>query len=475
MQASPVLLAADALTITTPAGRVLVKDLDLALEREHVAVVGRNGAGKSSLLAVLAGDSEPTSGVVRRHGRHVLVPQRLDDAPGGSPGERRRRALAAARAGGAELLLLDEPTEDLDIAGIDWLCDWLPRHPGAVLVVSHHRGLLRAFEHFFLLEESGCRYFHGSFEALEGDLRERHARGQARYARKLSHLAARERHDVAVRRRRRRKKNVGRLHEERRGVARAQLGYKQRYAQESQAKAARIREDRIAAERAWALAARRALAVRLPLELVLPALPDDDGRPRLRLEGVTIARDGRHLVQDLALRLGRDRLAVVGPNGAGKSTLLGVLRGASAATAGRVDVHPSIGAIGQGAGDWLLDDNLIEQLLHHDPALTPDRAAEIVVAHRFPLGLALRPFASLSAGERTRAALIALFQRAPEVLILDEPTHSLDFLGSSALAEALARWPGALVVASHDRGFLDDIGIRHTLQLDGRGHHALLP
>ena len=82
------------------------------------------------------------------------------------------------------------------------------------------------------------------------------------------------------------------------------------------------------------------------------------------------------------------------------------------------------------------------------------------MAHKFPLALGDRPLRSLSPGERARAALICLFRRAPpiEVLILDEPTYSLDLVGQRAMTEALRAWPGGLVVASHDRAFLSAIG-----------------
>ena len=168
-------------------------------------------------------------------------------------------------------------------------------------------------------------------------------------------------------------------------------------------------------------------------------------------------------------------VAVLGPNGAGKSSLLDVICGIRVASAGDVSVDGEVGAIAQGATDWQRGESLVEIILRDDPRLTAERAAEIVVAHSFPLGLALRPLASLSAGERTRAALIALIHQAPRLLILDEPTYSLDFVGAAALADALARWPGGLVVASHDRGFLDDAGISAELHLDGRGGYRLTP
>jgi ATPase subunit of ABC transporter with duplicated ATPase domains len=129
-----------------------------------------------------------------------------------------------------------------------------------------------------------------------------------------------------------------------------------------------------------------------------------------------------------------------------------------------------IGSIAQGAGDWALDDSLLGRLLDSSACTSLEDAAQLLLAHRFPLALAERPMASLSPGERVRAALICLFRRDPalELLVLDEPTLSLDFVGLAALTAALRAWPGGLVVASHDREFLDAIGIEQTIVLSGR-------
>lgn len=96
--------------------------------------------------------------------------------------------------------------------------------------------------------------------------------------------------------------------------------------------------------------------------------------------------------------------------------------------------------------------------------------------HRFPFALAQRPIKSLSPGERVRAALICLYHRCPaiELLVLNEPTFGLDFVGLSALREALKSWPGATVVVSHDRDFIESIGVRHEIKLGASGSHKSL-
>lgn len=465
------ILEAKGLRIETPGGRVLVDGLDLALDGDPVAIVGRNGVGKSTLLRVLAGEDTPARGRVVCRSDQLLVPQELAE-DGRSQGERRRHALSQARERSPGVLLLDEPTDGLDVHAIDELVDWTERFAGTLVVASHHRALLERFRCFFLMEETGCRAFVGSLAALERDLERRHEEGQVRYARQLRQLEARERHHERVKRRKRRKRNLGRIHEEGRAPSRAQLHGKKGYAQVSQGKAASLRATRLDAERQWAKAARRALAVRLPLELAFAELPPKSDDDSVRLEKVELSVEGQLLLSGFDLRLGRQRLGVVGPNGAGKSTLLAVLRGRRRPTRGAARITSSrIAGVDQAANDWRSEESLLEHLMTAEPDLEPEGAMRIVAAHRFPLGLAARPLRSLSAGERTRAALIAVVRQGPEIVVLDEPTASLDFIGAAALTASLRRWQGGLVVASHDRAFLDAIRIERRLELDGRGGH----
>jgi ATPase subunit of ABC transporter with duplicated ATPase domains len=502
------------LTVDTETGRPLLRDLSLSLGRERVGLVGRNGAGKSTLLAVLAGELPVTRGARRVRGAPVLVrqdptpaeveraaawltAQALGDpaaaraiareaaeaglppverfAEAGSRGEGRKLLLLAAKLSGAELLLLDEPTEGLDEAGVAWLQRWLRTWRGGAIVASHHRGLLRGFDDFFVVAESGCCHVPGGFAALERRLAEAHAAAEQQYVRNLHALAAAEQRDETLRRRRGRKQRVGRLHELRRCTSRMRLNTKRGHAQESQGRAARIREARISARRGWARATRRALAVTLPLALPRPALAAAEGGALVTLAGVGAVVGGRALFADVDLRVGRARVAVVGPNGAGKTTLLQVMLGERRPTSGAASREAGrIGAIAQGASDWVADESLLDRLVARAGASLADAAARLV-AHRFPLALAERPLRSLSPGERVRAALICLFEQAPaiELLVLDEPSAGLDLVGLAALQRALRAWPGGLVIASHDRELLAEIGVERRVVLDGRGGHRV--
>lgn len=500
--------------VDSPSGRPLFRGLDLSLSAgDRVALIGRNGVGKSTLLELLAGRAQPARGVVNSSTAPVIVAQEPGSAgpvlqrlqarvqhdrrfeasltrelteaglrrfeqllaPAQlSRGERRKLHLIAAKLAQPELLLLDEPTQDLDAIGEAWLLRWLASWRGGLIVASHSRPLLRGFADFFIVAESGCRHIPGSFEVVARQLEQEQDDSQRRYIEHLNTLAKQERHHVQVCQRRKRKKNVGRLHELRRRTSRARLNEKRSYAQESQARAAKIRQDRIDGARGWAKATRQAMTVKLPLDALVTRLPEHDGRDLITLTDVALQVGGRRLFEHVSAPLGRDRVGIIGPNGSGKTTLLRVMLGELAASEGVAARQPDkIGSISQGASEWALGDSLLAQLFERSGASSLDEAAQLLLAHRFPLALAERPLASLSPGERVRAALICLFRRTPavELLVLDEPTLSLDFVGLAALQAALRAWPGGLVVASHDREFLAEIGVERVIELDGCGDH----
>ena len=431
--------------------RILFRDLTLTLEAERVALVGRNGVGKSTLLSLLAGRKAADDGQVDRFREVRYLPQFLSSGEG-SPGERRRRALEELKQVGRGLLLLDEPTHDLDQESVEWLRWWLGEWTGGALVASHDRRLLQDFQHFFVMEESGCRYLQGTLSEVEEELERAHNADEMRYLRRLNQLEREEERTLHLARRRRRKKQYGRCSELDRATPKAVLNSKRNDAQVSHGKINRKREQRLREFRQWARSARRALKVELPMELSAPKLGELPERPLVSLDGVSVERDGRSLFQDVSLELRRERLGLAGPNGSGKTTLIRTMLGECTPDCGEVRVQrESIGVIAQGAANWMVEESLLDLV----------RDADLLVAHRFPLALAQRPLRSLSAGERVRAALVCLWERV-EMLVLDEPTCSLDLLGQRALTRALKAWPGGLVVASHDRDFLESVTTRRV-------------
>jgi len=496
--------------MTAGEGRILFQDLNASFDTEQIAMIGRNGSGKSTLLRILAGTLEPMRGTVRTAPDRFFVPQTLCDESNGdrieetvdwfrnclisprilaaefaavglrdpdqmlqrtrfSCGELRKLHLLIARLSQPELLLLDEPTEDLDDTGIAWLRSWLGKRSGATLVVSHKPVLLADFRNFFIVSESGCRCFTGDYGELERQLDQEEREHRKRYLSSLHRLVEREEHTEHIARRRLRKQRYGRCRELDRATPRVTLNQKRDYAQVKHGRMKRIREERLNALREWTRAARRVLRVELDLQLPVPRLPETSLLPVARLSEVAAVGGHRTLFDRITLELRRERIAIIGPNGSGKTTLIEIIAGQRAPDHGTVRLDRSrIGSILQGGSNWIIDESLLERLHLQCPEKGIDEIAELLVASRFPFALAERPLCSLSPGERVRAALICLFQSSPspELLVLDEPTFSLDLIGRKALIDALRSWPGGLVVASHHSGFLSQIGITSRIVLE---------
>ena len=246
----PALLELSAVSVHAPGGRPLFDRLDLRIEREHVALVGRNGVGKSTLLAVLAGIAEPDAGRVLARGQRHFVPQADERTQPLSLGELRRAALDHARDSGAEIVLLDEPSEHLDDRAVAWLRAWLGDWHGCLIVASHDRRLLADFRHFFVVSESGCRYFSGTLAELDAELEREHRAKRAALRAEPASLGRRRRAHAARRATKGPKEALTDARSELdRANPRILLNQKRDHAQVSHGRLAKLREARLASLR----------------------------------------------------------------------------------------------------------------------------------------------------------------------------------------------------------------------------------
>lgn len=509
---SNTLISASNLCIKTPDGRKIVDKLNMQLGYEKVAVIGRNGVGKSSLIKALA--EQETARGIQRTDSYYCVHQAMDNnqfnswnvakknvlqrfsnfndnqvfkefakiglaidqqREAFSQGELRKLNLVYAKLNDSELLLLDEPTIDLDEQGKKWLLNWLCDWRSGLIVVTHDLQLQAVFNDFFILAESGCRYVNGSYKKVKTALEQQHKDQQTKYLSDLNDLLEQEKRADKIDKRRQQKKNQGRMRELGRMTPKVRLNSKRSQAQQNQGRVAITRKDRRDTLTEMVKMARRQLTVSLPLKVFMPSLLADKGEPLMELRNVTIAP----LFYQLSFSVGRQRLAIVGANGAGKTSLIELMLRQKQADEGIVITKlERIGYIAQGSSNWQLQTSLFEYLFRHSELQSHTEIMQIVVAHQFPLGLAQRAMASLSPGERLRAALICLFScgngqgnhgtNSLECLVLDEPTVSLDGLAVEELKDILNLWQGGLVVVSHDQSFLQDIGISQQIQLP---HH----
>jgi ATP-binding cassette subfamily F protein uup len=475
------------------ASRSVLRDVTLGVSAgDRIGIVGRNGDGKSTLLALISGAEEADAGQVTRSGgvalgilgqsdeldeaqtiRAELVGGRadhewaadarfrsvLDGLLGGvditrfpqgldtviaplSGGERRRIALAKTLLDNPELLLLDEPTNHLDVEGVDWLAQHLAARRGTLLVVTHDRWFLDAV----------CT---ATWEVGDGTVHQ-YEGGYAAYV-----LARAERD-----------RQAGAREDRRQQLMRKELAWLRR------GPPARTSKPKFRIEAANALIADEPEA-RDAAELLRFA-GRRLGDKVLDAEDIMLSFGDRPVLRRVTWRLGPgDRVALVGVNGSGKTSLVKILAGELAPTGGTVDRGQTVrlAVLSQDTAEIPGELRVLESLEAVRGRATLADGVEItagMLADRFGFrGDRQRTLVKdLSGGERRRLQLMRLLMDEPNVLVLDEPTNDLDIDTLTSLEDLLDGWPGTLVVVSHDRYFVervcDDVyalmgdgGIRH--------------
>src|SRR5262245_22827532 len=385
----------------------------------------------------------------------VGLPERLLRVPTAnlSGGEAARASLAVILISRFDVFLLDEPTNDLDFAGLARLERFLDQLDGGVVVVSHDRTFLeRTVRRVLELDEHtrrGVEYGGGWVGYLD-------ARATARrHAEEQYDTYQRERARLASRARTQRQWAVQGLRNERRRSDndKAQRDFRIN-ASERQASKVRATEQALArldvVEKPWE---------GWDLRFRVAAAPRS-GEQVLRLSGACVERGAFRLGPvDLEITWG-ERVAIVGPNGSGKTTLVGALLGNIPLSAGERWIGPGVvvGEMDQARRGFteelaLLDVFISATGMHMGDART--------VLAKFGLAAddVLRSAATLSPGERTRAALAQFATNGVNCLVLDEPTNHLDLPAIEQLESALDTYDGTLLLVTHDRALLDAVDI----------------
>ena len=352
-----------------------------------------------------------------------------------SGGELTRASLARVLAGEPDLLLLDEPTNHLDIASLEWLEQHLKALDAAIVLVAHDRWFLEEVGTSVLELDAGrARFFKGPWHAWRKE------------------KAARE---IAL----------GREIERQQ----AEIARMERFVERFRAKATKARQ---AQDRVKKLE-RMKRATRDPTDGRTLAFsfrePERSGRVVFELEGARIEVPGRVLLDDVTLVVERgEHLSVVGPNGSGKTTLIETLAGRRPLANGRLRTghNVSVGYVSQHAEE-LAEGGTVLDVVQRATGLTPGRARALLGMFLFSGDDVRKPVAGLSGGELRRLSLAVLVNSGANTLVLDEPTNHLDLESREALEDALAAFPGTLLLISHDRALLDAVGTRTIAVEDG--------
>lgn len=498
--------------------------LSATLQTGLTGLVGRNGQGKSVLMALLAQSFPPTSGSVQWFAPFYWVQQlervqglRVADALGVtalydswqhiqagtaddedfarfeehwhlpalweqtlqaaglhlpldaavhalSGGEQTRLALCRAFLQPEHYLLLDEPSNHLDIQGREWLLAKLQQHPAGALIATHDRVLLHNVERILELDQHGLHEYGGNYTLYKTSRDQQVAATEQQLAQLKRNREQQKREQQASLEKAAQRRQQGEsyrrsgsqsalLLDARKNRAEAGLGkLKQQHQQRNeqlnadlQSTQNRLEIIKLQTLRLTPKLAHQALCLHIA-ELQLPYV--------------------QHTPISLTVQQG-ERWHIQGANGSGKSTLLRVIAGLETARSGSCEVHGRCIYLDQEFS--LLDAKLsaLANLERLHPTLSASTLRTELAGLRLRGDKALQPLNTLSGGERLKVALLAVLvgDTAPTLLLLDEPDNHLDLDSRLLLEQTLAGYAGALLLVSHDQAFVAQIGVEHRLSL----------
>lgn len=514
----------------TPDGHSLFTDLDLTFGDGKTAIVGRNGVGKTTLLKLIAGELAPRSGAITVNATVGVLRQAvqvgqdetiaslfgieqaltllrraetgeadadelaqadwtlesrlhqairdvgLDTGPQTrlaalSGGQRTRAALAALTFRQPDVMLLDEPTNNLDRDARAAVAGLIDRWPGGAIIVSHDRELLERMDAIVELTGLGATRYGGNWSHY----RERKALELASAEHDLAdaekRLAQVERSVQTTAERKARKDAAGKRKGKRGDMPKIMLGGLKRKAEATSGDNARLAERLKTEAEADLAEARRRIEVLQPFAVTLPSVALPPARKVLRLHQVTAGYDtAAPIIRNLSLDIvGPERVALCGANGSGKTTLLKLITGHLAPMFGEVTVLVNFATLDQTVS--ILDPGLTirDNFLALNPDAGENACRAALARFMFRADAALQMVSTLSGGQLLRAGLACVLggTAPPQLLILDEPTNHLDTDSIATVEAGLRAYDGALLVVSHDRAFLAAIGITREIELEG--------
>ncbi|GLZ32115.1 ABC transporter ATP-binding protein [Lentzea sp. NBRC 105346] len=383
-----------------------------------------------------------------------------------SGGQAARAGLASLLLSRYDVFLLDEPTNDLDLDGLEKLEKFVSQLRAGTVLVSHDREFLARTVTKVLeldLHQQQVNLYGGGYEAYleERDVARRHAREDyEEYADKRSDLEARARMQRSW-------MEKGVKNARRKASAdNDKVGRKFR-SESTEKQAAKARQTQRMIERLDVVEEPRK---EWELRMEIAAAPRS-GAVVASLRGAVVTR-GSFTLGPVDLQIDwADRVAITGANGAGKSTLLAALLGRVPLSSGYASLGSGVvvGEVDQARGLFLGDSPLVDAFEATVPELTPADVRTLLAKFGLKAAHVLRPAGSLSPGERTRAALALLQARGVNLLVLDEPTNHLDLAAIEQLESALDSYDGTLLLVTHDRRMLDAVHVNRRLAVaDGQ-------
>ena len=433
-------------------------------DSEHIAIIGDNGCGKTTLLRLLAGDILPNAGTINKNAEVFMLNQ-INASDSKSGGEQQMFALMRAFDSGADILLLDEPTNNLDTDAKQTFFNRLKSFPFGAVIVSHDRELLQHVDKIIELSNGQIRVYGGNYDFYQQQKQIEFEAIQSKYTNTQKSIArlndtiniaqnTRQHHES------KQKKDTNNSRRSRM-AANALKGK----SQETEAKKRNIIQKKLDEQ----MSAQKSLAEQLRNDTIKIPVPTKPfyNRELVNISGLSFAYGDKIIFNNFDFTMsGKSRIRIVGKNGSGKSTLLKIICGELKPQSGTVKKSGKIAYINQNLS--LLDKTktIIENIMEISGCLKHDAHA-IAANFGFRGDASQQRVGTLSGGELLKATLAAILggDTQPELLILDEPTNNLEIKSISILESALNQYTGAILLVSHDEMFVRNIRIDTEIYL----------
>jgi ATPase subunit of ABC transporter with duplicated ATPase domains len=438
----------------------------------RIAIIGRNGCGKTTLLKILNGMVEPISGDVLIADDVIVgfVPQIVEEFDSLSGGQRLNAAVTQALSLEPNVLLLDEPTNHLDHRNRKSLMRMLQNYPGTLIVVSHDTELLRhCIDTLWHIDNGKIHVFSGNYDDYIREIRNRRSSLEQEITR-----LDRQKKDM----------HHALMKEQKRAAKSKAKGEKSIHQRKwptivSTAKAGRAEETsglkKSAIDHKKQNLTEQLSNLRLP-EIIVPKFSlnsaDIGDRTIVSISDGKVGYAGQvTLLQKISLSISsRDRIAIQGDNASGKSTLIKAIMDDTCVIKSGNWYAPKISDIGyldQHYGTLSAKKTVLETIAELVPTWTHIEVRRHLNDFLFRKNEEVNALVrTLSGGEKARLSLAQIAAKTPKLLILDEITNNLDLETKEHVAQVLKAYPGAMIIISHDADFLEEIGISEVVDVN---------
>ena len=446
----------------------LFTDLSYSFSADKkVAIIGDDGVGKSTLLKIISGDLLPDSGrLVRNATCRRLEQINVDTTSSG--GQSQQNALARAFDSGADILFLDEPTNNLDTLARTEFFNKLHAYHGGAVIVSHDRELLNQIDILLELHNGKLSVFGGNYDFYVAQKRQIQTSIESKYTDAQKEIA---RLNATITK----AQNTRQHHESKQQKDKANKSAGSKIAvnalkgksQETEAKRRKLIQAKLSKQLEYSAelsAQLRNDTIKIPLSNIKVY-----DKEIVRLENICFSYGEKSVLSDFnfTMRTG-ERVRLCGNNGAGKTTLLKLISGVLRPSAGCVKVSGNVAYLNQDLSLLDSDKSVVENIAEY-AGILPHDAHAIAANFGFRGDASKKKVGVLSGGELLKATLAAVIgsKNQPDLLILDEPTNNLDIKSTTVLENALDQYRGAILIVSHDEAFINALHIDRLVVVHG--------